>query len=52
VWPSDPGLHFKAGQAYMAMKKWDLAEAEFSRALSLDPGFLKACEALIFLQKQ
>jgi len=52
VWPSDPGLHFKAGQAYVALKKWKLAKTEFSRALTLDPGFLKAREALILLDQR
>jgi tetratricopeptide (TPR) repeat protein len=50
--PRDPELHFQVGRAYRTIKKWDLAKAEFSQALSLDPGFQKAREALILLDQR
>jgi superkiller protein 3 len=35
--PDDPYTHFQLGFAYAALKRWDEAKAEFSRAISLDP---------------
>ncbi len=34
--PDDPYSHFQLGYAFSALRRWDEAKAEFSRAISLD----------------
>jgi len=50
--PKDAELHFKAGQAFVALGKWTEGEWELRKSLSLDPHFWRAYEVLAFMYEK